>query len=129
MTTEKEGLAQGYDLSESSELRVEATGLAAGGIWRFHKIRCTTLGVPIPKGCIVFGGLFWETLIWGNYHTMHDRSHTWSIYFWLVPLGDTRILKRQPGRVLIMGRRTWTPKPLIIEFRVSDGYARPTSLM
>ena len=36
-------------------------------IWGFPKIRGTILGVPIIR-IIVFWGLYWVTLILGNYH-------------------------------------------------------------
>ena len=36
-------------------------------MWEFPKIRGTILGVPIIR-TIVFWGLYWGTLIWGNYH-------------------------------------------------------------
>ena len=36
-------------------------------IWGFPKIRGTLLGVPIIR-TVVFGGLYWVTLILGNYH-------------------------------------------------------------
>ena len=43
-------------------------GRHAGGIiWGFPKIRGTLLGVPIIR-TIVFGGLYWGSSFWGNYH-------------------------------------------------------------
>ena len=36
-------------------------------IWGFPKIRGTFLGVPIIR-TIVYWGLYWGTLILGNYH-------------------------------------------------------------
>ena len=36
-------------------------------IWEFPKIRGTILGVPIIR-IIVYWGLFWGPLIYGNYH-------------------------------------------------------------
>ena len=36
-------------------------------IWGFPKIRGTSLGVPIIR-TIVYWGLYWGTLILGNYH-------------------------------------------------------------
>ena len=37
------------------------------GIWGFPKIRVTFLGVPIIR-IIVFSGLYWGSLVLGNYH-------------------------------------------------------------
>ena len=38
-----------------------------GTMWRFPKIRGTILGVPIIR-TMVYWGLYWGTLILGNYH-------------------------------------------------------------
>ena len=39
----------------------------------FPKIRATFLGVPIIRA-IVYWGLYWGTLIWGNYHLAKERK-------------------------------------------------------
>ena len=36
-------------------------------IWGLPKIRGTFLGVPIAR-IIIFWGLCWGSLVWGNYH-------------------------------------------------------------
>ena len=42
------------------------------GIWRFPKVRGTFLGVPIRR-TTVYWGLYWGTLILGNYHILHGH--------------------------------------------------------
>ena len=44
-------------------------GASRDNIWGFPKIRGTFLGVPIIR-TIVYWGLYWGTLILGNYHIM-----------------------------------------------------------
>ena len=45
---------------------MKACGKLRKNKWGFPKIRGTFLGVPIIR-IIVFGGLYWGPLIWGNY--------------------------------------------------------------
>ena len=52
---------------------LELRALDVGFIWRFPKIRGTFLGVPIIR-TVVYWGLYWGTLILGNYH-MFYMSH------------------------------------------------------
>ena len=54
-------------------MRVQRRGLRPCQVGMLHdymgvsKIRGTILGVPIIRA-IVYWGLYWGTLIWGNYH-------------------------------------------------------------
>ena len=50
-----------------SQSRDSLKGDIKGMIWGFTKIRGTILGVPIVR-TIVYWGLYWGPLIFGNYH-------------------------------------------------------------
>ena len=69
-------------------------------MWGFPKIRGTFLGVPIIR-IIVFWGLYWGSLILGNYHVgsrfvRHLRmpqvasSCIW-VWSWQAPLGKMQL--------------------------------------
>ena len=49
------------------------------GIWGFPKIWRTFLGVPIIR-IIVFGGLYYGLLIFGNYHMPLGPKYTQHTY-------------------------------------------------
>ena len=45
-------------------------------IWGFPKIRGTILGVPTIR-TVVFWGLYWGSLILGNYHILSGKGPPW----------------------------------------------------
>ena len=81
-------LAKSYDVLPESISLVKGFWKERFVIWGFPKIRGTILGIPIIR-TIVYWGLYWGSLILGNYHINFRVRHA------VAQFGFERMMRKQ----------------------------------